>query len=78
MVQLLVTLVHLRLGLPHAASAEPYGVDRSTVSAAIRVVCPLPAARTRPLGLPEIRCRNRASPALGDGAPWSSNPLGTV
>ncbi|MGW9134253.1 transposase family protein [Streptomyces sp. NPDC055681] len=36
-------LVHLRLGLPHAALAEPYRVDRSTVSAAIREVCPLPA-----------------------------------
>ncbi|MFD5059110.1 MULTISPECIES: transposase family protein [unclassified Streptomyces] len=40
----MVTLVHLRLGLPHAALAELYGVDRSTVSAAIREVCPLLAA----------------------------------
>jgi hypothetical protein len=31
--RLLVTLVHLRLGLPHAALAELYGMDRSTVSA---------------------------------------------
>lgn len=34
--RLLVTLVHLRLGLPHAAPAELYGVDRSTVSGAPR------------------------------------------
>ncbi|MFC8953696.1 transposase family protein [Streptomyces sp. NPDC057101] len=30
--RLLVTLVHLRLGLPHAALAELYSVDRATVS----------------------------------------------
>ncbi|GGV22576.1 hypothetical protein GCM10010260_73640 [Streptomyces filipinensis] len=29
--RILVTLVHLRLGLPHAALAQLYGVDRSTV-----------------------------------------------
>ncbi len=43
--RLLVTLVHLRLGLPHAALAQLYGVDRSTVSAAVREVRPLLAAR---------------------------------
>jgi DDE superfamily endonuclease/Helix-turn-helix of DDE superfamily endonuclease len=43
--RLLVTLVHLRLGLPHAALAELYGVDRSTVSGAVREVRPLLAAR---------------------------------
>ncbi|WP_308303801.1 transposase family protein [Streptomyces sp. CB02959] len=43
--RLLVTLVHLRLGLPHAALAELYSVDRSTVSGAIRQVRPLLAAR---------------------------------
>ncbi|MEU4930722.1 transposase family protein [Streptomyces yokosukanensis] len=43
--RLLVTLVHLRLGIPHAALAELYAVDRSTVSGAIREVRPLPAAR---------------------------------
>jgi hypothetical protein len=43
--RLLVTLVHLRLGLPHAALAELYSVDRSTVSGAIREVRPLLAAR---------------------------------
>ncbi|MGC0319240.1 helix-turn-helix domain-containing protein [Kitasatospora acidiphila] len=35
--RLLVTLVHLRLGLPHAALARLYGMDRSTVSRAKRV-----------------------------------------
>ncbi|MGW4912339.1 transposase family protein [Streptomyces sp. NPDC004270] len=43
--RLLVTLVHLRLGLPHAALAELYSVDRSTFSAAVREVRRLLAAR---------------------------------
>ncbi|MET8454581.1 transposase family protein [Streptomyces sp. NPDC005209] len=43
--RLLITLVHLRLGLPHAALAQLYGVDRSTVSAAVREIRPLLAAR---------------------------------
>lgn len=43
--RLLVTLVHLRLGLPHAALAELYDVDRSTVSGAVREVRALLAAR---------------------------------
>jgi hypothetical protein len=43
--RLLITLVHLRLGLPHAALAELYRVDRSTVSCAIREIRPLLAAR---------------------------------
>ncbi|MFH9956001.1 transposase family protein [Streptomyces roseolus] len=43
--RLLVTLVHLRLGLPHAALATLYSVDRSTVSGAIREVRALLAAR---------------------------------
>ncbi|MFB7327006.1 transposase family protein [Streptomyces sp. NPDC056190] len=43
--RLLATLVCLRLGLPHAALAELFEVDRSTVSAAIREVRPLLAAR---------------------------------
>ncbi|WP_371662407.1 transposase family protein [Streptomyces sp. NBC_00280] len=34
--RLLVTLVHLRPGIPHAALAELYAVARSTVSGAIR------------------------------------------
>ncbi|MFE1787848.1 transposase family protein [Streptomyces sp. NPDC059525] len=43
--RLLVTLVHLRLGLRHAALAQLYGVDRSTVSGAIGEVRPMLAAR---------------------------------
>jgi hypothetical protein len=43
--RLLVTLVHLRLGLPHAALAQMFRVDRSTVSGAICEVRPLLAAR---------------------------------
>ncbi|MCA1217275.1 transposase family protein [Streptomyces sp. 8L] len=43
--RLLVRLAHLRLGLPHAAPAELYGMDRSTVSGAICEVRPLRAAR---------------------------------
>ncbi|MDN3027555.1 transposase family protein [Streptomyces sp. S.PB5] len=43
--RLLVTLVRLRHQLPHAASAEFYGVGRSTVSAAIGEVRPPLAAR---------------------------------
>ncbi|MFJ8114261.1 transposase family protein [Streptomyces sp. NPDC096132] len=43
--RVLVTLVHLRLGLPQAALAELYRVDRSTVSGAIREVRPLLARR---------------------------------
>lgn len=41
--RLLVTLVHLRTGLPHAALAEPYGIARSTISRAIGEIRPLPA-----------------------------------
>lgn len=43
--RLLATLVHLRLGLPHAALAKLFDVDRSTISTAIREVRPLLAAR---------------------------------
>lgn len=43
--RLLLTLVHLRHQLPHEVLAELYDVDRSTVSTAIRQVCPLLAAR---------------------------------
>jgi hypothetical protein len=43
--RLLVTLVHLRLGLPHAALAGLHGVDRSTLSAAVRQIRPLLASR---------------------------------
>ncbi len=42
--RLLGTLVHLRLGLPHAALAQLYGVDRSTLIdiGPWRTVSPLP------------------------------------
>jgi hypothetical protein len=43
--RVLVTLVKLRLDLPDAALAELYGVDRSTISGAIRQIRPLLAAR---------------------------------
>lgn len=43
--RLVATLVHLRLGLPHAALAELFDVDRSTISAAIREVRPLLSSR---------------------------------
>ncbi|HEY3872169.1 MAG TPA: transposase family protein [Actinocrinis sp.] len=43
--RVVVTLVALRLGLPHAALAVLYGVDRSTVTRAVREVRPLLAAR---------------------------------
>jgi hypothetical protein len=43
--RVLVTLVHLRTGLPHAPLAELYGTARSTVSRAIGEIRPLQAAR---------------------------------
>lgn len=43
--RVLVTLVHLRTQLPHAALAELYGVGRSTVTEAIGKVRPLLADR---------------------------------
>ncbi|WP_199788158.1 transposase family protein [Streptomyces sp. MspMP-M5] len=43
--RLLATLICLRHQLPHAALTELYGVDRSTVSAAVREIRPLLAAR---------------------------------
>ncbi|MBO3682654.1 transposase family protein [Streptomyces sp. NEAU-YJ-81] len=43
--RVLVTLVHLRTGLPHAALAELYGTARSTVSRAIGEIRPLLAVR---------------------------------
>ncbi|MFG2440098.1 transposase family protein [Streptomyces sp. NPDC048508] len=42
-----VTLVRLRPGIPHAALAESYAVDRSTVSGALREVSPLPGPLRR-------------------------------
>jgi hypothetical protein len=43
--RVIVTLVALRLQLPHAALAALYGVDRSTITRAIHEVRPLLAAR---------------------------------
>ena len=51
--RLLVTLAWLRLALPHQALAVLYGVDRSTISAAVRQITPLLADRgfTTPTGV---------------------------
>src|SRR5690606_37290547 len=43
--RVLVTLAWLRLGIPHAALAAMYGVDRSTISGAVRQIRPLLAGR---------------------------------
>lgn len=43
--RVLVTLAHLRLGVPHEALAVAFGVDRSTVTRAIGQVRPLLAGR---------------------------------
>jgi hypothetical protein len=43
--RVLATLAWLRLALPHQAIAVLYGVDRSTISAAIRQIRPLLAGR---------------------------------
>ena len=43
--RLVVTLVHLRLGIPHAALAVVYGVDRATITRAIGQIRPLLATR---------------------------------
>jgi len=59
--RVIVTLVHLRLQLPHAALAELYGVDRSTVTRAVREVRPLLAARGFAVpGRPGLRLRTLA------------------
>ncbi|MFI0717266.1 transposase family protein [Streptomyces inhibens] len=56
--RVLVPLVHLRLGLPHAALPELFQVDRSTVSGAIRGVRPLLGARSfAVLDRPGLRLR---------------------
>ncbi|MGC9669699.1 transposase family protein [Planosporangium sp. 12N6] len=43
--RLLLTLTHLRLGLPHEALAAAFAVDRSTVTRAIGQIRPLLAGR---------------------------------
>jgi len=59
--RVIVTLVHLRLQLPHAALAELYRVHRSTVTRAIGEVRPLLAVRGFAVpGEPGIRLRTLA------------------
>lgn len=59
--RVIVTLVVLRFQLPHAALAELYGVDRSTVTRAVREVRPLLAARGFAVpGEPGLRLRTLA------------------
>ncbi|MFD3469744.1 transposase family protein [Streptomyces sp. NPDC058682] len=56
--RMLVTLVHLRTGLPHAALAELYGAARSTISRAMGEIRPLLAARG--FAVPGLRLRTLA------------------
>src|SRR4051794_4537343 len=51
--RLVVTVVHLRTGVPHDALAVAFGVDRSTITRAIGQVRPLLAGRgfARPSGV---------------------------
>jgi hypothetical protein len=59
--RVIVTLVALRLQLPHAALALLYGVDRSTVTRAVHEVRPLLAARGFAVpGHPGLRLRTLA------------------
>ena len=59
--RLIATLVHLRLQLPHKALAVIYGVDRSTVTRAVREIRPLLAARGFAVpGEPGLRLRTLA------------------
>ena len=59
--RVIVTLVHLRLQLPHAALAELYRVDRSTVTRAVGEIRPLLAARGFAVpGRPDLRLRTLA------------------
>ena len=59
--RVIATLVHLRFQLPHAALAELYRVDRSTVTRAIHEVRPLLAARGFAVpGKPGLRLRTLA------------------
>jgi hypothetical protein len=72
--RLLITLVHLRLGLPYAALAVAFGVDRSTVTRAIGQVWPLPAGRgfATHTGIHGIRLRELVRVA---GTRWSVEEL---
>jgi hypothetical protein len=59
--RVIVTLVYLRFQLPHAALAELYRVDRSTVTRAVREIRPLLAARGFAVpGRPDLRLRTLA------------------
>ena len=59
--RVIATLVHLRLQLPHRALAVIYGVDRSTVTRAVREIRPLLAARGFAVpGEPGLRLRTLA------------------
>ena len=59
--RVIVTLVHLRFQLPHAALAELYGVHRSTVTRAAGEIRPLLAARGFAVpGEPGVRLRTLA------------------
>jgi Helix-turn-helix of DDE superfamily endonuclease len=59
--RVLVTLVQLRLQLPHQALAVLYRVDRSSVTRAVHEVRPLLAARGFAVpGQPELRLRTLA------------------
>jgi hypothetical protein len=59
--RVIVTLVTLRFQLPHAALAELYQVDRSTVTRAVREIRPLLAARGFAVpGRPDLRLHTLA------------------
>ena len=59
--RVIVTLVHLRFQLPHAALATFCGVDRSTITRAVGEVRPLLAARGFAVpGAPGVRLRTLA------------------
>jgi hypothetical protein len=59
--RVLVALVHLRTQLPHAALAELYGLERSTITRAIGEIRPLLAERGFAVsGSPGVRLRTLA------------------
>ena len=71
--RVIVTLVALRFQLPHAALAELYRVDRSTVTRAIREIRPLLAARGFAVpGRPDLRLPGSLS---GPWRPWQSKDV---
>ena len=59
--RVVATLVILRFQLPHAALAQFYGVDRSTITRAVHEIRPLLAARGFAVpGSPDLRLRTLA------------------